>query len=101
MIMLKFFYVASSLPKLPVLPVRKEQAFVKADLPNVFGFFVKKEKDWERKPNKELWSGFKLKPTALKMLTYPDIDPNDWYTYRKVNDKIKRVTLADHIRKGG
>ena len=100
---LKLFYVhlEKTQTKLPVMPVRKEKAFVNAAFPNLLGLPIIKEKDWERRPDKTLWKEAGLKPTEFKMLTYPTIDPNAWFTYRKIDDKIKRVTLAEAIRKRG
>jgi hypothetical protein len=98
MIFLKFYFVQNAKEKLPVKAIRKENAFVNPSVPHLFGLPVRKEKDWERRPDKALWNG--LKPRTFKMLTYPEIDTNAWFTYKKVGDKVKRITLAEFLRKG-
>jgi len=85
------FYIIDAKP--PIRALRKDKAFVNLTVPNVVGFPIFKG---IRKPSSALWDGTGLR--ELRVLTYPVIRPEQWFTYKRNGDgKVKKLTLEKFL----
>ena len=90
----RFYFV--EVDRMPIRAVRKDKVFINDSVPHIFGIWL--EEGESRSPSKSIWEG--LKPKLFPAYPYPTINPNDWFTYQKDGDKVKRVPLSKYQKKG-
>lgn len=97
---MRFFYVKNKkFDRMPVRSIRKERAFINTSVPRIVAFPVLKvgKKTVITRPSKGNWADVRL--GKLLLLTYPEVKGYEWFTYRKVNGKVKRLTLSQYLLK--
>lgn len=97
---MRFFYVKNKkFDSMPIRSVRRQGAFINPSVPRAIALPVLKvgKKVKVIRLDKKKWPGIKLAKLAL--ITYPTVKEYEWYTYRKINGKLKRVTLSQYLRK--
>jgi len=102
LLFMRFYYVSNKkLDKPPIKSVRRENAFInpKVSKAVMLPIFIigKKKFVGKKKLTKEYWKGTGIK--RLRMITYPTINEQEWFTYRRVKGKIKRITLYQYMKR--